>query len=553
MKSYFFAAGVAAALCLAPSLAHGQAKIRLINLDGPGVGLNDPTPMAPTAGNPGRTLGQQRMITFQYAMDLWGALLRSGPEIRAEASFAPLGCQKGYTLLGQANATLFVTADNMFTGGSPDFYYQVALADAIAGRDFNPENSHIAAEFSSSIDDVDCQQFGANGWFYGLHGNSKDNPGYRSNFLNVVMHELAHGLGFYDLNSAIVHLRGPYGAMAWSNDSSMFYNDFTSREARLIDALTSPGRSVWKGQKTTAAVALLAENKNLLKITSPQQMLLDYAPAPFGSQERSALSGEVVLVDDEALPDGSFLHTGCDGRDGQPAIRNRDDLKGKVVLIDAGGCDRGWKIFHAQNLGATGVILANSSADAPLLMGNAGAWAPQIRIPAIAVTQEVGAILRSEGPVIAAGFVQDKSQFYGLDALGRVKLFTPKVHMRGSTLSHVDPEMSPDFIMEAAEGRGMQAGVMIDAALEMMEEMGWPTNRNGTAKLGNCETGIPVYKDGFIPGANLIAHNNMCKTAFSGSRAQQLRCMNDQINWLQDQTLLSSLEVAKARQCVAKL
>ena len=125
-----------------------------------------------------------------------------------------------------------------------------------------------------------------------------------------------------------------------------------------------------------------------------------------------------------------------------------------------------------------------------------------------------------------------------------MRLFTPATYQPGSSFSHVDSDMTPDFLMEPAESKSVRADVAIDVALEMFEEMGWPTNRSGTAKLGGCDTTVPVYRDSFIPGANLVAQNN---------RSQQLRCMNDHISALYAQSLLTSLEVAKARQCVAKL
>lgn len=553
MKMKINIVGVVAALCLASSLAHGQAKIKLINLDGPGVGLNDQTPVPALDGNVGKTLGQQRLIAFQYAADIWGALLRSGPEVRAEAAFVPFGCDKDGTALGGALYSKLVVADLILPDGASDYSYPVAIANAISGRDLNPEGNHIFSSFNSRIDELDCQQIaGVNGWYYGLHGNA-GNPDFRSNFLNIVTHELAHGLGFAGLNFGSETRDGPYGAMAWSNDYSKAYNDFEPNSAPLVVALTSPGRTVWRGQKTAATAALLAENKSLLKIVSPKPGLHEYVGALFGSQDRSAINGDIVLVNDGGLPDGRVLHTGCDGVEGKAKIHNREELRGKVALIDIGGCEIGQKVINVQALGAIGAIIANDVPKDALRPRSGGRWRTLITIPVITVTQEVGAALRSDKPVVAAGFVVDKSQFYGLDERGRVKLFTPAQFIFGSSFSHIDLEMSPDALMEPAEGRGMRADVMIGVVLDMMEEMGWPTNRNGTAKLGNCETGIPVYKDGFIPGANLIAHNNMCKTAFAGSRAQQLRCMNDQITWLQGQTLLSSLEVAKARQCVAKL
>ena len=50
------------------------AMITVVNLDGPNEGFNDPTPVAQVGGNPGTTLGEQRLIAFQYAADAWGAL-----------------------------------------------------------------------------------------------------------------------------------------------------------------------------------------------------------------------------------------------------------------------------------------------------------------------------------------------------------------------------------------------------------------------------------------------------------------------------------------------
>jgi hypothetical protein len=53
------------------------AHVIVLNADGPGEGFNDPTPVAPVGGNPGTTRGQQRLIAFQFAADIWGATLDS--------------------------------------------------------------------------------------------------------------------------------------------------------------------------------------------------------------------------------------------------------------------------------------------------------------------------------------------------------------------------------------------------------------------------------------------------------------------------------------------
>ena len=70
------------ALALLPGAAFAAATITVVNTDGPGEGFNDPTPAAPVGGNPGTTRrGQQRLIAFQHAADIWGAVLDSPVEI----------------------------------------------------------------------------------------------------------------------------------------------------------------------------------------------------------------------------------------------------------------------------------------------------------------------------------------------------------------------------------------------------------------------------------------------------------------------------------------
>ena len=73
---------------VAASSASGQATILIDNGDAPGVGFNDATPVAPVGGNNGTTLGQQRLNAFQFAANIWGATLTSGPTITVRAHWA---------------------------------------------------------------------------------------------------------------------------------------------------------------------------------------------------------------------------------------------------------------------------------------------------------------------------------------------------------------------------------------------------------------------------------------------------------------------------------
>ena len=93
-----------AALAAVPSAAFAAATIFIVNDDGPNEGFNDPTPVAPVGGNPGTTLGQQRLNAFQFAADIWGSILDSDAPIYILSSFDPLPCSATGGTLGAAGA-----------------------------------------------------------------------------------------------------------------------------------------------------------------------------------------------------------------------------------------------------------------------------------------------------------------------------------------------------------------------------------------------------------------------------------------------------------------
>src|SRR3954451_15731772 len=94
---------VLAGLLLAGSVpSFAAADIVIVNTNAPGVGFNDPTPATPVGGNPGTTVGQQRLIAFQYAADLWGSILNSPVPIYIQSAFQSLSCNATSGALGAA-------------------------------------------------------------------------------------------------------------------------------------------------------------------------------------------------------------------------------------------------------------------------------------------------------------------------------------------------------------------------------------------------------------------------------------------------------------------
>lgn len=217
------------------SVARG-VTIRLINRDGAGEGFNDPTPATPVGGNSGTTIGEQRLIAFQRAVDMWSALLDSPVEIRISATFDPLECDDSSVTLALAGP-VSVLAD--FAGApAPNTYYAAALANRLAGMDLapndnDPDDDDIEALFNSSFGTT-CG-FAA-GWYYGLDGAP---PGDDSDLVTVVLHELGHGLGFVSLVDVVT---GVKGVDMDNRDDAFLELLVDDRTGELLTAMTNAER-----------------------------------------------------------------------------------------------------------------------------------------------------------------------------------------------------------------------------------------------------------------------------------------------------------------------
>ena len=130
---------------------------------------------------------------FQYAVDIWSTLIKSPVTIRIEANWKSLGTG----VLGNCSPTVFYLGSYLEAPVS-DEYYAVALAEKIFGNEINDiSGSDLVANFSS----------GAN-WYYGTDGNC---PGNKYDLVSVVLHEIAHGLGFIGTMRTIGDSLGTWG------------------------------------------------------------------------------------------------------------------------------------------------------------------------------------------------------------------------------------------------------------------------------------------------------------------------------------------------------
>lgn len=160
--------------------ADNQGRIVIV----PITGFSDPTPVSPVGGNNALTIGAQRLEVFQRAAFIWSNILNLHYDITVEAEFKNLACSTNSATLGFAGPEQVKNIDNV--------WYPSAQANQLLKQDTSIDASDIYATFNSAIDSG-CFSGAVEGWYYGLDNNE---PNTKEALLDVVLHEIGHGLGF---------------------------------------------------------------------------------------------------------------------------------------------------------------------------------------------------------------------------------------------------------------------------------------------------------------------------------------------------------------------
>jgi hypothetical protein len=294
---------LAAALLLGAVSPASAAKLTIVNLDtGTGAGLDDKTPVRPVGGNPGTTLGAQRLNALQQAADVWGKGLSDQIEILVSATFLPLTCDERSAFLGAAGPT--VVEANFPHAPVRDTWYPVALANKLAGVDLDPPppaglvGDDIVAYFNSAIGGRNCLR-GAS-WYYGYDGKVTS---HEIDFVTVALHELAHGLGalsFVNLsngqNLGPNQLNDIWNHLLVDAESGRRWSEMTDGERRLS---ATSGNLVWGGEMVTQDAVELQRG------TNPEGKVRMFAPKQ--PQPGSSVSHFDLALDPETLGEPTLV------------------------------------------------------------------------------------------------------------------------------------------------------------------------------------------------------------------------------------------------------
>lgn len=435
------------------------ATITVINADGPGEGFNDPTPVAPVGGNPGVTLGAQRFNVFQHAADIWGGILTSSVVITVEARFDPQFCTATSAVLGSAGPQ---TVEIDFAGAElADTWYVAALANAMSGSDLAPGTNDIGITFNSDVDNAFC--LGSRSWYYGYDGNE----GTDVELVPVVLHEVAHGLGFLTLvngSDGTEFFGSPdiYERFMLDLSTGKHWDEMTDAERGA--SATNNGNLVWDGPAVTFKSPHTLGPRARLVGNAPPAIAgpMPMGRASFGPDlSTPGLTRDVVQANDGA----GTTSDAC------TALINAGAVAGKIALVDrSADCTDLVKAQNVQAAGAHGILYVDNivSSTPPTLRGTD----PTLTLTVGAVRMADGNAIRAQlGAGANVTLTIDPTQLSGADGAGRVMLFAPNVLSGGSSLSHFDVEAWPNLVMEPSLNTSVHDEP--DLARQLFEDIGW--------------------------------------------------------------------------------
>lgn len=444
------------------SLTASAANVVLVNLDPPGTGLNDPTPATPVGGNPGTTIGEQRVNVYNRAAEIWGAVLDSDIDILVGATFQPLPCAPAGGVLGAAGPT-YIFSD-FPNAGYPATWYVSAQADAVSGLDlFFEEGGYIDIDiisfFNSDIDDDDPNCLTGTSWYYGFDNMEAGDI----DFLTVVLHEIAHGLGNLELvdedtGALIAGQSDIYMKFMYDRTTEKTWDEMDDAE-RLASQVNTENL-VWIGDAVTAAAPSFLGPRPSFQILNPKSNKgsFEAQSASFGPPLNAdgGMTGKLVMAEP---------NTACGG-----PLENK--VAGKIVVIDRGVCSFVEKVFWAQVGNAKGAIIANNQPSGRAPMGGSADF---ITIPSVGVTLDDGNMLKAAMvPNSVLKLNLNPNILSGTSPEGWVRLNAPDPVQPGSSKSHWDPAANPNLLMEPSINSDLESATTLDLTPYLFEDIGWP-------------------------------------------------------------------------------
>ncbi|HET8936783.1 MAG TPA: hypothetical protein VFN67_25240 [Polyangiales bacterium] len=445
-------------LWLMPAASQARATFKI---NESGAGFDDKKPVKPVGGNDGTTVGEQRKLAVAHAIELWGNVLDSSVPIVVDVTFADLGCGQNGVVLGQAGATGFVDGIEA-PDADPNLFYPNALANSLAGEDLDPAAPDIQMHINSAPDDV-CPSR-THGYYYGFDGKAGD----ARDLVDIVLHELGHGLGF------VSTVDGETGELKFVDDSGKPHLDAFS--AQLVDrdsgrpwsqltaaerahSAVNPRGLVWAGKEARRVAG------QVLSFNQPQ-VTFDPIVAGWSGIISDTSFGQTPTA--AGVTGALVLGQGCEIR------RPADPTQPWIALFTR--CEPAVAVMAAVEAGAAGTLLdGDGRYETPPSPIEAAVNVTPLTLPLIVLSPEDARNVQlalATRPTMAT-ISADTTQRLGADPEGRPLMFSPNPLSVGSSVSHVDQSLRPNQLMEPTATPREKLDMSL--TLAFLQDMGWPS------------------------------------------------------------------------------
>jgi hypothetical protein len=295
---------------LADNPTQAATTFSVVNKDTAGIGLNDTTSVTPVGGNTATTLGAARLNVLKEAGRIWGLRLNSSQTIVMDTQFSAQTCTTTSGVLASAGPVVFFTSS-----AQPNVLLPAALADALTGTNNNSRDD-ISITINSNVGSGSSCLNGKS-FYLGFDHNNGSNI----DLLNVLLHEIAHGLGFVSLtdSTGAALVAGKFTGFeqfVYSETTGKFWPAMTDAERAM--ATISPGAVTFNSPSVNSNLSVFTTNTGL---SSPGSHLRLYTPSTYSDGSSvshwDTVASPNLLMEPyiTANPLGSTDLTGCVLRD----------------------------------------------------------------------------------------------------------------------------------------------------------------------------------------------------------------------------------------------
>jgi hypothetical protein len=249
---------------------------------------------------------------FEEAVNIWEGILISKMPIRIQATWESISG----TTLGYTKATrIYRNVDKV---PFKDVWYVGPLAEAISGKDLNDGGFDIEVNLNSNIN-----------WSYSTNGTVFNG---RFDLITVVLHEIAHGLGFSSSMKLINdNTEGVWGQSGFPYIYDLYLEngkDITLTNTKSFLNPSAELQSVLTSEDVYFQISNTKYADNLPKI---------YSPNPFKT------GGSISHLDESAYPPGSVNSLMS------PTIRSAEAIHDPGELILSMMNQMGWPVNNLES------------------------------------------------------------------------------------------------------------------------------------------------------------------------------------------------------------